>query len=1243
MLKMSTRSRKRIHGSIHENAEDDVAELKSERKTRGKRQTDNYNEIASAKKRKNYVRYPSEEDIAAMSNAEKLLKEQNIVTTKPETLNDDRTARLHRRTRKSETVNNRENMETDNEIKTKLSKNNKKVKTVTSENTLEPILQPIKKKSNKKKNKRKSGSIVVEDISQTNSGKNNLSNMSVESFYSAAGSPFKDSEVLEASKKIVQEDVPSKSTRSHDKVLVNVVLNHQFEDVPSKATTRSQTHKVDKKNLENAELKSTKRKNVKRKKKLTNENLFNNSLTKATNAEEIDNSSKVSVIEPILQTNDVNNITQDKQLTDLFYNSPSFNNSLKNSSEKRRSKINSFETVHSIKIPDKLIILDTTKENNSKVNSTYDKINISETYLNVTFNKEVSNNISENENVEPQDVFLKSTKKGLKKKRKSTNNKINVSEANLNATFGKDISNECVNQSEHSENDSTNLNVTGKNSNKKRTNSTYDKINFSETSLNATFDEKMCENPIINVSEETQMVLTNGLKNSDKKKRKSSDRKLISDEFESSDINLDATDVKNNSNLKIQTAQSKELRKSKRFSKTSLDQVETSNLNTTYDKSSITDSQPNSRNNSTFDKSAKINTTFEMVTNTKLDATFDKSQNNDTRRGSSLISSDTTGNASSEISKDISRISITSDESVVDNVVNISPFLIESSIDDSQINISSHEANKSTKPNAEIKNAASPPKLQKAYKDNRDITLEEMNIEMKSKTPPKCDEIGTEITCMTPLIKKDRTYTEIKYSTPTKYEGTCIETKKVTTPKSKDTFTETKVPKTSLREGTYTELKTARTPLKREGTYTELNPTTTPSKNDAINTQNTTKTPIKFNDSVENKNATPTLKREGTFTKDSNVPESPKVQSNINKTPIRRKSLPSPGRTPFPIFKTTSNEQENGEKSILNITRSIEKSNRRSSVAEYLPRATKVMFCSPVATPMVMGQMKGKVIKSNLKGSDKSFVFDESVSGSARPPRKRSHTQSEAEGVGSKRTRLTGDQRQSVQRLSRPRTASASGKLQDPGTPSKKASTLNKSKTEVTPFKSKPEGRVLRTKLPNFAALHQKHFAKMESLDECQERKAKRARQLLTPTGSVNLLERISPKEMQPSTSPTEPQTQKAETSKKSIIPPEHKGYTRFGFKLNTDVNPFSFTANTETKPKQTQESTIKPLKQPATLPSRAGATKLRREAAKQTVMREKSFAEIRDIKRNENRTIIKGVRTNRRFELQMKMRNVNN
>ncbi|XP_039757578.1 intracellular protein transport protein USO1 isoform X2 [Pararge aegeria] len=1170
---MSTRSGKRIHGSINESAVDDFTEMKTERKTRGKRHKENIIEAATEKKRRHYVRYPSEEDIAAATNVEKLLRstrksQKNALTEKntatdSETSNDDRNTRRTRRTRKTDAVDCTENIEPSNEPKTKAKKNNRKTNTAITDETPSSLVAPtVKKKSNKKKNKRKSGSLIVEDIPLTNDVKSNTSNMSIDSFHSAAESPVKDFDETEDQK---VHHLPSKYTRNVKKTFESlkemqalkanksnaggVEECDQIQDIPSNAT-RSKLHVGKNISLEI----TTNIKDTKQNTKLTNEKIYNNSMTD-TNDENINNSSKVGVHEHSFQITEINNVTRDKQHIDKLNNSENLNISLKKTKKQRRSNNNSTDdrienksilegdTVKGMKSPDQ--ILNTTNKNSAKKNSTYDKINISMT--------------------------------------------------SLNATYEKDIQNKSLNKSDLLHNLSTEITCV-KNSSKLKRNSICDKINAdTATHLNATFDKDIPNNSK-NVSDLSQDLLTNenSLKDNNKKKRKSSFRKSLSDT------------IANNSSLteqKIENMHEKEIIRpdflSGRFSKFSLDQDVSTNFNTTYDRNSITESNQNSRNNSTYDKSAKFNTTFEMVKKTKLDTSNVKSQHNDSRRGSSLISSDTTDNV---ISEDISRISVTSDESMAENIVNCTPVLIESSMDESHINVSSNEATKDMKVDSELKHATPSPKH---LKDS--VTLEEINT---LKTPQTPEDIVKEIkTSKTPL-KREGTYTEIKYATPPKCEGTFSETKP-------------KAPKT---------------PLKREGTYTELNPTTTPPKNDLTPTKCETITPLKTNGIV----GLPPLTREGTFTKeDSDVPESPML--NVNKTPNRRKSLPSPGCTPFPMSRSSSKEVTK-EKSMLNVTRSIEKPNRRLSSVELHQKATRVMFCSPVDTPAVGGQKRGNIIKSNLKGSDKSFLFDESMSDYVRPARKRSYTQSEAESISGKRKRLTEDQQQSVERLSRPRTSSASGKLQEPSTPSKKASsTSTKSKTEVTPSKTRSEGKVLRTKLPNFAALHQKRFAKMESLNECQERKAKRAKQLLTPTGSVNILEKISPKETQVLSPPEQSQTKKTDTPKKSIIPSDnHKNYTRFGFKLNLDVNPFSFPATTEIKPKkENKEIKVRPLKRQATLPSLAGATAIRKEAAKQVVLREKSFTEKRDIKRKENRTVIKGVRTNRRFELQMQLRNV--
>lgn len=143
-----------------------------------------------------------------------------------------------------------------------------------------------------------------------------------------------------------------------------------------------------------------------------------------------------------------------------------------------------------------------------------------------------------------------------------------------------------------------------------------------------------------------------------------------------------------------------------------------------------------------------------------------------------------------------------------------------------------------------------------------------------------------------------------------------------------------------------------------------------------FNMSNNTKTPDKS--IQEGLPLLTPLKREGTYTKEgpevTTTSSKPKISSE--RTPTKRMSLPSPGFTPYRISQTSQSSQK--EKiSLLNVTRSIEKTTRRSSLVELVPRQTRVMFCSPVNNPGVMTQQKKKVIKSSMKGSDKSFVFEE--------------------------------------------------------------------------------------------------------------------------------------------------------------------------------------------------------------------------------------------------------------------------
>lgn len=121
------------------------------------------------------------------------------------------------------------------------------------------------------------------------------------------------------------------------------------------------------------------------------------------------------------------------------------------------------------------------------------------------------------------------------------------------------------------------------------------------------------------------------------------------------------------------------------------------------------------------------------------------------------------------------------------------------------------------------------------------------------------------------------------------------------------------------------------------------------------------------------------LKRDGTFTKEGPevITTSLKPKISSDRTPTKRISVPSPGFTPYRVSQGSQSVQKD-KKTLLNVTRSTEKPTRRSSLAEMVPRHTRVMFCSPVNNPGLMTQQKKKIIKSSLKGSNKSFIFEDS-------------------------------------------------------------------------------------------------------------------------------------------------------------------------------------------------------------------------------------------------------------------------
>ncbi|KAL0819341.1 hypothetical protein ABMA28_007469 [Loxostege sticticalis] len=1001
---MSTRSGKRIHGSIHEEiAKPDIdLVVKSERKTRSRRLKENCDEVIlpKSKKRHNYVSYPTDDEqidntIKIQTNGQDVtksskvtLKEQdlNVSVKTVDEIDSGKVVRLTRRTKKiSENVPDEiPAVEIENVKSKKKNKKNKKKKSATEVDINENEGVVVVPKKSKRKRGKASDTVTEVPLEVITTSENlNKSNGSVDSFHSAAGSPINDIVNTEVEK-------PNRSLGKSPRRASKRFKADSFEDNDGESQTQDDTFDKNSKKI-----------------KLSNHEdkiEINISLLKSSD-DSIKN--KDDTFDKPDEHAEVLNATFEKE--SKRKRKSSVKNSTFDKNDEVMKEFNS--TVENINTSNKL---DKTFEGENKgrrksLRSTYDK---TETPPKGREGVEELNSTYEKTNTSNE---VNKTFEGDKSRRKSLRSTFDKTETpkeakKLNSTFEKNNT------------PSKATSAVGENKVRRKSLwSTFDKIDTPSkkpSELNSTFEKAQTPTKLNNTLEGM-----NG--------RKMSLRLSMSADKQAEKVSLNSTfenrkgsvnGVLNNSeNSKLNSTfdKSKDSRKSTMnttFEK-SKDSAQ-STLNTTFEKSK---DSGQSTLNSTFDKETKHNSTYEKD---------EKQSESDAK--SSLISSDSASNLTFDKSDEISRISITSDDSRTENIVNTTPLLIESSMDESQI-------------------------------------LEPS-------------------------------------------------------------------PKDVSRSSDDTKLKTSTTPLKREGTFTKESP-------DIVSKTNT----------------------------------------SLNKTPVKRMSLPSPGSTPFPFSKSSQKE-----KSMLNVTRSIEKSVRRSSLVEAAPRQTRVMFCSPVNNPAVVMQQKRKVIKSNLKGSNKSFIFDESV------------------------------------------------KLPEPSTPSKKP--ITPLKKNFTPSHAKSEAKVSRTKLPNFAALHQKQFSKMESLDECQVRKAKRARQLLTPTG-LAIVEKSSPKgrvtEVPKKTDSDTPSKAKKSLTLDALRP----GYTRFGFKMNLDVNPFSIPPKTDAKPKESKPNGLV-TRQPSQ-PSLAGATSGRREVAKQIVMRERSFTSLSD-KRQEKRTTIKGVRTNRRFELQMKLRNIN-
>ncbi|KAJ0173419.1 hypothetical protein K1T71_010568 [Dendrolimus kikuchii] len=1103
---MSTRSGKRLHKSFHEdniNITDDLT-VKSERKTRSKHLKENIVDITASitklRKRKNYVKYPSDNELSTETTADvgvdvkslrnlrkNTLKEQNINILSEDNIveSSKKNVRTTRRTKKlsendiDHVQESNNDMAEDNKTveKSKVKKNkNKKVVEETD----------IPKPNSKKKKGRKSLSVTVEDIVPNQQKKD-----SIDSFYSADGSPIRELTVEAnicnpcspnskiSSSKVIQ------SLKSKDSCNINLLFDCTGGTKDTESLQKNKSYKKSKKQSNNG--------HIGKEKDITFENDEINvyfdqndstdkksliSLTEASISINLNNTYEKDVVNSDHKKLDLSFDkehdgslstfkTRKRKFLDTTFESEEVAHNTKElekkSSKRRKSQMNTtFDKEISLvenNISHEIKTEETEHKGISVFNTTYDKDDI-------TFQQELDESVNKNNK--------SSVNNSVGKKKKKTPVKdVMIDHSKFTLTCDKNITVD------------SETNTTQRKSIVKDT--TFEKSNSSLNGINNLTFEKDSDNVVL------------------------SSRKMYKNKDKFSSV-LDNTAVNSSPSSWYEEISNVESgsKKNKRDTTFEVENAEPPTINTTFDMDS--NDMPCERRKSLL----QHDTTLAKHKNVANDKNTDKQSTKDT-----------------DIQKQYSAYNTMFDMNLEDKPTKSRKSILRRN--STEIDIIIEKAND---------NIAKEVNRRKSF-----ITANEADL---NETFEKCSKSS--------LISSDG-------STPN---------------------TDSEIPAFN--------------------NISNISITSDESEN-IVNM-----TPVLIESSIDetlNRSSHTPLKREGTFTKDS--PEitehkSPKTSSVSPKvTPQKQKmSLPAPGCTPFHV---------SGTKSVLNITRSIEK-DRRSSM-DIVPRVTKVMFCSPTFDPVVASQNKKKIIKSNLKGSNKSFVYEEGAPSPRAVPRKRSYTQSDADDTRVKRKRLADCQQHSVERLSRPRTSSASAKLTEAVTPTKK-----------TPQKAKSESKVSRTRLPNFAALHQKQFDQMESLDECQKRRARRARQLLTPTGNVDVLERSSPKCPLPDQQKQKEQN-KPEAKKPPTLDSLKPGYTRFGFKLNLENNPFSAPRKLEV--------TKKPQK---IMPLLAGST-MRKDIAKQVVMREKSFTERRENKRNENRTVIKGVRTNRRFELQMKLRNI--
>lgn len=938
--------------------------VKTERKTRSKRAKENLDEVSISifknKKRNNYVSYPADDEplrdtttkqVAETQPSRTLrknaLKEHNTIEnndqleTQAEAKNLTRKSRRHKGVDDAEESENLENVpaEVKQVPKSKKGKKKNKVEAIIDNAPTEdapPLEEAPAKKSKKKKKKKgqKISSIIVEDVLENDGNKNpalNRSTMSVDSFHSAAGSPLKNGnintkQVHNTFEKIEEINKPFETNRNNKKISNNKTFDNNVVSLNI--------------SMDKGEVNKNNYKRTKKRKSVAEETTIDQCFVSVTRdnlekgLEDILNVSNLSTGQEKRRKSNTKDATFEKSyvLTNLEKDVESNLNDSKVStgqSKRRKSNVNNLNEL----------------SHHSQLENMSEEIN------NGTFDKELRrrSSVVKNVTIDKNDASIAKEINDMDDS--NTSNKHNKTRRSMvkDSTFDK--SNTSVAKEIAEINDVSNISkILHKTRNSIVKDSTFDKSNTS-------IANEMIENDTSTISYIHHKTRRSIIKDSTFEKSNTSIAKEVS--AVEIDLNVskkskarksvlkDSTFAKSNTsiikenNIEKDEEPNKQLRRKSNIKDSTFDKQETL-LNTTFEKETeknkqtVKDSTFNKSKdthlNATYEKDQKLTSTSKPKEKKSRNTTYDKTD----KAGDTMFEKDNSTSFDAFKKGAMTRKSSIRDASFDKGNFSIASITKEDFEKDNNIISSSATKRKSVRLTFDKNDTISENFVNTTYEKPENTDNE---LKRKSSRLSKTQDVQT---VLNTTFEKDNTNEENENLISSSNSKNSLISSDNSSVMDKDDISRISITSDETSAENIENIVNT-TPLLIESSIDESH--------------------ISITKPGSPKAQTPLI-REGTFTKDAPEQSDSKVE-----TPTKRKSVPTAGCTPYHVSKSSQ------KKTLLNVTRSLEKGVRAS--VDPAPRLTRVMFCSPVDNPVTFTQEKRKIIKSNLKGSNKSFVFDE--------------------------------------------------------------------------------------------------------------------------------------------------------------------------------------------------------------------------------------------------------------------------